>query len=67
MQKALVYPSPDDALAASAALSVRIGDAIDAAGGWLGFDRYMSMALYEPAGLLQRRRRQVRPRRARRQ
>jgi len=49
MQKGLSLPlPPDDALAASAALSVRIGDAIDAAGGWLGFDRYMSMALYEP-------------------
>jgi SAM-dependent MidA family methyltransferase len=35
-------------LAASAALTARIGDAIDTAGGWIGFDRYMSLALYAP-------------------
>jgi SAM-dependent MidA family methyltransferase len=32
----------------SAALSARIRSAIAAAGGWLPFDRYMAMALYEP-------------------
>ncbi len=32
----------------SAALQRRIGDAIRAAGGWLPFDRFMAMALYEP-------------------
>jgi SAM-dependent MidA family methyltransferase len=32
----------------SAALSVRIAQAIAEAGGWLGFDRFMAMALYEP-------------------
>jgi len=30
------------------ALSVRLRQAIDEAGGWLPFDRYMAMALYEP-------------------
>ncbi|MCY0857490.1 SAM-dependent methyltransferase [Cupriavidus sp. D39] len=46
--KALVYPSPADALSASAALTAHIGQAIDDAGGWLGFDRYMALALYAP-------------------
>jgi SAM-dependent MidA family methyltransferase len=32
----------------SAALSQRIREAIAAAGGWIGFDRFMAMALYEP-------------------
>ena len=32
----------------SAALSQRIREAIAAAGGWIGFDRFMGMALYEP-------------------
>lgn len=32
----------------SAGLSRRIREAIAAAGGWLGFDRFMAMALYEP-------------------
>ncbi|MBS0594579.1 MAG: SAM-dependent methyltransferase [Proteobacteria bacterium] len=32
----------------SAALQRRIRDAIRAAGGWLPFDRFMAMALYEP-------------------
>ena len=36
------------AQAHSAALSQRIAEAIDATGGWIGFDRYMDMALYEP-------------------
>jgi len=37
------------ALAVSQALVRRIGEAIDAAGGWIGFDRYLQHALYEPA------------------
>ena len=32
----------------SAALRRRIREAIAAAGGWIGFDRFMAMALYEP-------------------
>ncbi|SDC39619.1 SAM-dependent methyltransferase, MidA family [Cupriavidus sp. YR651] len=49
MQKVASLPLPPaDALAASRALSTSIGDAIDAAGGWIGFDRYMSLALYAP-------------------
>lgn len=32
----------------SAGLSRRIREAISAAGGWIGFDRFMAMALYEP-------------------
>ncbi len=36
------------ALAASQALVRRIGETIDAAGGWIGFDRYLQHALYEP-------------------
>ncbi len=30
------------------ALAARIADEIDAAGGWLGFERYMELALYAP-------------------
>ncbi|MDR0577308.1 MAG: SAM-dependent methyltransferase [Candidatus Accumulibacter sp.] len=42
-------PWPDaDAQRASAALSSRIRDEISAAGGWIGFDRFMEMALYTP-------------------
>jgi SAM-dependent MidA family methyltransferase len=37
-----------DARSVSAALAARIGAAIDAAGGWLPFSRFMAMALYEP-------------------
>ncbi len=49
MQKVASLPLPSaDALDASAALSVSIAGAIDAAGGWIGFDRYMSLALYAP-------------------
>ncbi|WP_454762652.1 class I SAM-dependent methyltransferase [Cupriavidus campinensis] len=49
MQKVASLPLPSaDALDASAALSTCIGDAIDAAGGWIGFDRYMALALYAP-------------------
>ncbi len=43
----LPEPSPD-ALAASRELVERIAAQIDAAGGWIGFDHYMRMALYEP-------------------
>lgn len=43
------FPDPDpDAQAVSRALVRRIESAVDAAGGWLGFERYMQMALYEP-------------------
>ncbi|QET03000.1 MULTISPECIES: class I SAM-dependent methyltransferase [Cupriavidus] len=49
MQKVASLPlPPQDAQEASNALAVCIGDAIDAGGGWIGFDRYMSMALYAP-------------------
>lgn len=49
MQKTGSLPLPSaDALDASTALATRIGGAIDAAQGWLGFDRYMAMALYTP-------------------
>ena len=42
-------PTPDpDALAYSAALKRRIGDEIEAAGGWIGFDRFMDLSLYAP-------------------
>ena len=42
----------------------RIAAEIDAAGGWIGFDRYMDLALYAPGlGLLQRRGAQARARR----
>ena len=43
----LPEPGPE-AAAASAALTARIAAEIAAAGGWIGFDRYMAMALYEP-------------------
>jgi SAM-dependent MidA family methyltransferase len=39
----------DDALAYSAALQHHIAARIDAAGGWIGFDRFMDLALYTPA------------------
>ncbi|MGO4278835.1 class I SAM-dependent methyltransferase [Cupriavidus sp. RAF20_2] len=49
MQKVASLPLPPaDALDASAALTTCIGDAIEAAGGWIGFDRYMALALYAP-------------------
>ena len=42
-------PTPDaDALAYSAALEARIAGEIDAAGGWIGFARFMELALYAP-------------------
>jgi SAM-dependent MidA family methyltransferase len=43
----LPRPAPE-AQAHSAALCRRIGAEIAARGGWIGFDRYMEMALYEP-------------------
>ncbi len=39
--------TPDEA-AHSAALMQRIRAVIDAEGGWIGFDRFMQLALYEP-------------------
>jgi SAM-dependent MidA family methyltransferase len=43
------FPAPDPAsLAISESLVERIRAAADASGGWLGFDRFMQMALYEP-------------------
>ncbi|HEY0879306.1 MAG TPA: SAM-dependent methyltransferase [Zeimonas sp.] len=39
---------PEEALAVSRELVRRIGAEVDAAGGWIGFDRYMHRALYEP-------------------
>jgi len=43
-------PIPDsDAQAYSDALKHRIVDDIAAAGGWIGFDRFMDLALYAPA------------------
>ncbi|HRO61886.1 MAG TPA: SAM-dependent methyltransferase [Burkholderiaceae bacterium] len=42
-------PSPDpDQIEASLRLSGRIAAAIEAAGGWIGFDDWMARALYEP-------------------
>ncbi|MEO5883381.1 MAG: SAM-dependent methyltransferase [Caldimonas sp.] len=38
----------NDADSVSTALVARIGEAIDAAGGWLPFSAFMAMALYEP-------------------
>lgn len=43
----LPRPAPD-ALASSDALTRRIAAEIDASGGWIGFDRFMSLALYAP-------------------
>ncbi len=39
---------PTGAVSLSAALHSRLAAAIGAAGGWLPFDRFMAMALYEP-------------------
>ena len=39
---------PADAAAHSDRLAARIAAVIDATGGWIGFDRFMDMALYEP-------------------
>lgn len=41
-------PPDPHALADSGELVRRIAGEIDAAGGWIGFDRYMQRALYEP-------------------
>ncbi|WP_020205236.1 class I SAM-dependent methyltransferase [Cupriavidus sp. WS] len=49
MHKGASLPLPPaDALSASATLGAHIAQAIDEAGGWLGFDRYMALALYAP-------------------
>ncbi|MDX2218344.1 MAG: class I SAM-dependent methyltransferase [Burkholderiales bacterium] len=48
-EKLSTLPQPDaDALAHSAALTANIRNAIEAAGGWIGFDRFMDLALYAP-------------------
>jgi len=44
---ALPKPSPD-AQAYSDALKQSIGDEIETAGGWIGFERFMELALYAP-------------------
>jgi len=41
-------PADIDRDSVSTALAARIGAAIDGAGGWLPFSRFMAMALYEP-------------------
>lgn len=42
-------PSPPlEAIAASRRLAARVADEVLAAGGWVGFDRYMARVLYEP-------------------
>jgi SAM-dependent MidA family methyltransferase len=47
--EALDLPPPDPSAAAlSARLVTAIATEIERCGGWLGFDRYMEMALYEP-------------------
>ncbi len=47
--KAATLPPPSaDALAASEALANDIAADIAAAGGWIGFDRFMELALYTP-------------------
>lgn len=44
-----ILPLPDtDALAYSEALKRRIADEIESGGGWIGFDRFMEIALYAP-------------------
>lgn len=49
MQKTASLPlPPPDALAQSTALTSHIGAALDAAGGWLPFSRFMELALYAP-------------------
>ncbi|MBI4742695.1 MAG: SAM-dependent methyltransferase [Betaproteobacteria bacterium] len=43
------FPAPDpDALAHSAALVRLVADEIGRAGGWIGFNRFMELALYAP-------------------
>jgi SAM-dependent MidA family methyltransferase len=48
MQKNDSLPADAAAQQASAMLQQRIVEAIDAAGGWIPFDRYMDLALYAP-------------------
>jgi len=49
-QAAASLPPPTaDAIAFSAALSRHISACISAAGGWIGFDRFMDLALYAPS------------------
>ena len=43
----LPQPSPD-ARSYSDALTHRIANEIETAGGWIGFDRFMELALYAP-------------------
>nr|MCU0942354.1 class I SAM-dependent methyltransferase [Hydrogenophaga sp.] len=38
----------NEADSVASALSARVAAAIRASGGWLPFDRFMAMALYEP-------------------
>jgi SAM-dependent MidA family methyltransferase len=43
------FPAPAaEAVDSSEALTARIRDEIDTCGGWISFERYMQMALYEP-------------------
>ena len=45
----MTLPLPDaDALAYSDALKCRIADEIESGDGWIGFDRFMEIALYAP-------------------
>jgi SAM-dependent MidA family methyltransferase len=45
----MTLPAPDaDAAASSARLKARIEEAIEQAGGWIPFPRYMELALYAP-------------------
>ena len=45
----MTLPLPDaDALAYSSALKCRIADEIESGDGWIGFDRFMEIALYAP-------------------
>jgi SAM-dependent MidA family methyltransferase len=45
----VTFPAPSAAaLERSTALTLRIRAEIERLGGWIGFDRYMQMALYEP-------------------
>ncbi|MBV5332453.1 class I SAM-dependent methyltransferase, partial [bacterium] len=46
----MALPIPDtDALAYSAALVAHIANEIEQGGGWIGFNRFMELALYAPA------------------
>jgi SAM-dependent MidA family methyltransferase len=47
--RGMAMPAPEpEALSSSDALAQRIAGAIEAADGWIGFDRWMARALYEP-------------------